>query len=69
MHDRLQPIKVCCFRSGAYDDASTVSDSMRMHGYPDAYDERYFNHGENMELTDGISEALMRTVIRNAKSL
>ena len=31
--------------------------------------ERYFNHGENMELTDGISEALMRTVIRNAKIL
>ena len=31
--------------------------------------ERYFNHGENMELTDGIGEALMRTVIRNAKSL
>ena len=28
--------------------------------------ERYFNHGENMELTDGIAEALMRTVIRNA---
>lgn len=31
--------------------------------------ERYFNHSENMELTDGISEALMRTVIRNAKIL
>ena len=31
--------------------------------------ERYFNHGENMELTDGIGEALMRTVIRNAKIL
>ena len=31
--------------------------------------ERYFNHGDNMELTDGISEALMRTVIRNAKIL
>ena len=31
--------------------------------------ERYFNHGENMELTDEISEALMRTVIRNAKIL
>ena len=31
--------------------------------------ERYFNHGENMELTDGISEALMCTVIRNAKIL
>lgn len=28
--------------------------------------ERYFNHGDNMELTDGISEALMRTVIDNA---
>ena len=31
--------------------------------------ERYFNHSENMELTDGISESLMRTVIRNAKIL
>lgn len=31
--------------------------------------ERYFNHGENMELTDGIAEALMRTVIKNAKIL
>ena len=26
--------------------------------------ERYFNQSENMELTDGISEALMRTVIK-----
>lgn len=42
MHDRLQPIKVCCFRSGAYDDASAISDSMRMHGYPDAYDGTLF---------------------------
>lgn len=31
--------------------------------------ERYFNHGDNMELTDGIAEALMRTVIKNAKVL
>jgi alcohol dehydrogenase YqhD (iron-dependent ADH family) len=31
--------------------------------------ERYFNHGDNMELTDGISEALMKTVIKNAKKL
>lgn len=31
--------------------------------------ERYFNHGDNMELTDGIAEALMRTVIKNAKIL
>lgn len=31
--------------------------------------ERYFNHGENMELTDGISEALMRTVMKNARLL
>lgn len=31
--------------------------------------ERYLNHGENMEMTDGISEALMRTVIENAKIL
>ena len=31
--------------------------------------ERYLNHGENMEMTDGISEALMRTVIKNAKIL
>lgn len=28
--------------------------------------ERYFNQSENMELTDGISEALMRTVMKNA---
>lgn len=28
--------------------------------------ERYFNHCENMELTDGISEHLMRTVMKNA---
>lgn len=31
--------------------------------------ERYFNQAENMEMTDGISEALMRTVIKNAKIL
>ena len=31
--------------------------------------ERYLNHGTNMEMTDGISEALLRTVIRNAKTL
>ena len=31
--------------------------------------ERYLNSGDNMELTDGISEALMRTVIKNAKIL
>lgn len=28
--------------------------------------ERYLNHGENLELTDGISEALLRSVIKNA---
>lgn len=31
--------------------------------------ERYFNHGDNMELTDGISEALLRTVIDNSRIL
>lgn len=31
--------------------------------------ERYFNQSENMELTDRISEALMCTVIKNAKIL
>lgn len=31
--------------------------------------ERYFNQAENMELTDGISEALMRTVMKCAKLL
>ena len=31
--------------------------------------ERYFNQAENMELTDGISENLMRTVIKCAKIL
>ncbi len=31
--------------------------------------ERYFGGGENMELTDGISEALMRTVIKCARTL
>lgn len=31
--------------------------------------ERYFNQSGNMELTDGISEALMRTVIKYAKIL
>ena len=31
--------------------------------------ERYFNHGDNMELTDRISETLMRTVIQNAHIL
>lgn len=28
--------------------------------------ERYFNHGDNLALTDGIAEALMRTVLRYA---
>lgn len=31
--------------------------------------ERYFNKGENMEITDAISEALLRTVMHNAKVL
>lgn len=31
--------------------------------------ERYFNHSTNMELTDGISEHLMRTVMEKAKIL
>lgn len=31
--------------------------------------ERYLNQAENMELTDGISECLLRTVMKNAKIL
>lgn len=31
--------------------------------------ERYFNHCSNMEMTDGISEHLIRTVMKNAKIL
>lgn len=31
--------------------------------------ERYFNRSENMEMTDGISEHLIRTVMKNAKIL
>lgn len=31
--------------------------------------ERYFNRGQNMELTDGISEHLIRTVMKNARIL
>ena len=31
--------------------------------------ERYFNQAENMELTDGISEHLIRTVMKNARIL
>ena len=31
--------------------------------------ERYLNHGTNMEMTDGISEALLRTVIKSARTL
>ncbi len=31
--------------------------------------ERYFNLSDNMELTDGISEALIRTVMKNARIL
>lgn len=31
--------------------------------------ERYLNQAQNMELTDGISEALLRTVMKNAKLL
>lgn len=31
--------------------------------------ERYFNQSENMELTDGISEHLIRTVMKNARIL
>ncbi|MCD8023266.1 MAG: iron-containing alcohol dehydrogenase [Lachnospiraceae bacterium] len=31
--------------------------------------ERYFNRSDNMEMTDGISEALIRTVMKNAKIL
>lgn len=35
-------LKFAVLDPGAYDDASTVSDSMRMHGYPDAYDGTLF---------------------------
>lgn len=31
--------------------------------------ERYFNHGENMELTDALAEGLMKTVMKNAHIL
>lgn len=31
--------------------------------------ERYLNHSTNMEMTDGISEALLRTVMKNARIL
>ena len=31
--------------------------------------ERYFNHCDNMEMTDGISEHLLRTVMKNAEIL
>lgn len=31
--------------------------------------ERYLNHGTNMEITDGISEALLRTVMKSARLL
>ncbi len=31
--------------------------------------ERYLNHGDNMELTDAIAEALMKTVLRNSDIL
>lgn len=31
--------------------------------------ERYLNHGTNMEMTDGISESLLRTVMKSAKTL
>ena len=31
--------------------------------------ERYFNNGESMELTDGIAESLLRTVMKNAEIL
>ena len=31
--------------------------------------ERYLNHGTNLKMTDGISEALLRTVIKSAKTL
>lgn len=47
----------------AYQTASGCTDIM-MHTM-----ERYLNHGANMELTDGISEALMRTVMRCARVL
>ena len=42
VHDRLQQIKVCCFKSGTYDDASAVSDGMRVYGYPDAHNGALF---------------------------
>lgn len=47
----------------AYQTASGCVDIM-MHTM-----ERYFNQCENMELTDGISEHLIRTVMKNAKIL
>ena len=47
----------------AYQTASGCVDIM-MHTM-----ERYFNRSDNMELTDGISENLIRTVMKNAKIL
>lgn len=47
----------------AYQTASGCTDIL-MHTM-----ERYFNKSDNMELTDSMSEALMRTVIKNAKIL
>lgn len=47
----------------AYQTASGCVDIM-MHTM-----ERYFNQNDNMELTDGISEHLLRTVMKNAKIL
>jgi len=47
----------------AYQTASGCADIM-MHTM-----ERYFNHVDNMELTDGISEALMRTVMKFSRIL
>ncbi len=47
----------------AYQTASGCVDIM-MHTM-----ERYFNRSDNMEMTDGISETLIRTVMKNAKIL
>lgn len=47
----------------AYQTASGCADIL-MHT-----EERYFTNGGNMELTDAIAEALMRTVMKNAKLL
>ncbi len=68
--DRLLQTEICHLKSTSHLHTPTVSDRKRMCRYPHAHHGAiFFVNIETMEITDSISEALMQTVIYNARIL